>query len=77
MHIGVMVQIFVIPSGLGLAGAHFLGCTMQGTLCGIGAIDLSAFRAVGLIPLMAALLACYLPAQRAASVEPMTVLRSE
>jgi putative ABC transport system permease protein len=62
---------------LGLIGAYFVGRTMQSTLFGIGVIDLSAFGAVGLILLMAALLACYLPAHRAASVEPMVILRSE
>ena len=50
---------------------------MQGMLFGIGKFDLSAFAAVGLILLTAALLACYLPAHRAASVEPMAILRSE
>jgi putative ABC transport system permease protein len=40
-------------------------------------MDLSAFAAVGLILLLSALLACYLPARRAASVNPMDALRGE
>jgi putative ABC transport system permease protein len=50
---------------------------MQSFLFGVGAIDFSAFGAVGLMLLLAALLACYLPAFRAASVEIMQALRSE
>jgi ABC-type antimicrobial peptide transport system permease subunit len=62
---------------LGLAGAYFVGRAMRATLFGIGSFDLSAFAAVGLILLATALLACYLPARRAASAEPMAILRSE
>ena len=62
---------------LGLIGAYFVGRTMQSMLFGVGAVDYSAFGAVGLILLLAALLACYLPAHRAASVEPMAILRNE
>ncbi len=71
------VVLASIGLGLGLVGAYFVGRAMQSTLFGIGAIDLSAFAVVGLILMTTALLACYLPAQRAASVEPMTILRGE
>ncbi|QNI31274.1 ABC transporter permease [Alloacidobacterium dinghuense] len=63
--------------GLGLVGAYFVGRAMRSTLYGVGAMDLSAFAVVGLVLLVAALLACYLPARRAASVEPMQLLRME
>jgi putative ABC transport system permease protein len=43
----------------------------------VRALDFSAFSVVALILLVSALLACYLPARRAASVEPMRVLRTE
>jgi putative ABC transport system permease protein len=62
---------------LGLIGAYFVGRAMQSMLFGVRALDLSAFSAVALILLASALLACYLPARRAASVEPMGVLRTE
>ena len=62
---------------LGLIGAYFVGRTMQGALFGVGAMDPSAFAAVGLILLSAAVLACYLPGRRAASLEPMQALRRE
>jgi putative ABC transport system permease protein len=66
-----------IGLGLGLIGAYFVGRGMQSTLFGVRPMDFSAFTAVGLILMAAALLACYLPARRAASIEPMRVLRTE
>lgn len=63
--------------GLGLIGAYFVGRTMQSALFGVGAMDSSAFAMVGFILLLAALLACYLPGRRAASVEPIHALRRQ
>jgi len=50
---------------------------MRTMLFGVSAVDFSAFTAVCLVLLVAALLAYYLPARRAASVHPMQVLRTE
>jgi putative ABC transport system permease protein len=50
---------------------------MQSTLYGVSALDLYAFSAVGCVLLVAALVACFVPAHRAASTEPMRVLRTE
>jgi putative ABC transport system permease protein len=66
-----------IGLALGLVGAYFVGRGMRSTLYGVGAIDVSAFCAVGAILLVAALVACYFPARRAAAVEPMRALRNE
>ena len=71
------VLLACIGLGIGLIGAYFVGRAMRTMLYGVGALDLSAFAAVGLILLLAALLACYLPARRAASVNPMDALRGE
>jgi putative ABC transport system permease protein len=62
---------------LGLIGAYFVGRAMRSTLFGVGTIDVSAFSAVGMVLLLSALVACYLPARRAAAVEPMKALRIE
>ena len=62
---------------LGLIGAYFVGRAMRSTLYGVGAIDLSAFCAVGCILMASALVACFFPARRAAAVEPMKALRIE
>jgi putative ABC transport system permease protein len=63
--------------GLGLIGAFLAGRAMQSVLFGVPEIDFSAVAATGLVLLLAALLACYLPALRAASVETMRFLRNE
>ncbi|HEY1579209.1 MAG TPA: ABC transporter permease [Terracidiphilus sp.] len=62
---------------LGLVGAYFVGHAMRSTLFGVGSIDPSAFCAVGAILLVSALVACYVPARRAAAVDPMKALRIE
>jgi putative ABC transport system permease protein len=50
---------------------------MQSTLFGVEAFDVRAFGVVAIVLLVAALLACFLPAWRASRVEPMEALRYE
>jgi putative ABC transport system permease protein len=66
-----------IGLALGLIGAYFVGRGMQSTLYGVGKIDLSVFGLVALLLVVAAVIACLIPAHRAASVEPMQALRAE
>jgi predicted permease len=66
-----------IGLGLGLIGAYFVGRGMQSILFGVTAMDLPTFSAVGLLLLLAALLASYLPAVRAASMEATGFLRTK
>jgi putative ABC transport system permease protein len=67
----------VIGLGLGLVGAYFVGRAMQSMLFGVQALDFAAFLSVAAVLLAAAILACFLPARRAASVSPMRILRTE
>jgi putative ABC transport system permease protein len=62
---------------LGLIGAGLVGRTMSGMLYGVGTIDISAFGGVAIVLLASAILACYVPARRAARVDPMIALRYE
>jgi putative ABC transport system permease protein len=71
------VLLAAIGLGLGLIGAYFVGRAMQSLLFGIQALDFAAFISVATVLLAAAILACFLPAMRAASVSPMRVLRTE
>src|SRR5271170_6077524 len=66
-----------IGLGIGVGGALLVGRTMQTTLYGVGAMDFSVLLAVTAILFLTALLASYLPARRAASIEPMQALRTD
>jgi len=61
----------------GLAGAYFLTRFMQSLIFGIQAFDLATFAAVSLLLMGIALFACYVPARRAARVNPSEALRAE
>jgi putative ABC transport system permease protein len=71
------IALACLGLALGLIGAYFLGRGMQSTLFGVGKIDLAALASVALLLLLAAVVACFVPARRAASVEPMQALRAE
>ena len=79
--VGMVVREGVILAGiglgLGLVGAYFVGRAMQSMLFGVKPLDVLAFVSVGFVLLASAILACYLPARRAASIHPMQVLRME
>lgn len=62
---------------LGLGAAWLVGRAMHSTLYGVGSFDLAAFSAAALFLFVAALTACYFPARRAATVDPMQALRAE
>jgi predicted permease len=62
---------------IGLGGAYLVGRAMQSTLYGVGVMDARAFGAVACVLLVAAVLACLVPAWRASRVEPMVALRYE
>lgn len=62
---------------IGLAAAFFLTRLMASLLFGVGPKDPVTFVCVPIALLAVAILASYVPARRAAMVEPMVALRSE
>jgi putative ABC transport system permease protein len=62
---------------LGSAGAWALGRMLRSTLYGVSAADPATFAAVGVLLLAVGLLACGLPARRAARIQPLAALKSE
>ena len=67
----------VLGIGAGVLGSMAVTKLMQDLLFGIGAWDVPTLIAVATVLAVAALVASYLPARRAASVNPIDALRSE
>ncbi len=66
-----------VGTAIGAVGAYFVGRAMRGMVYGVGVIDPLVFTIVAATLLVAALVACLVPARRAASVDPMVALRQE
>jgi putative ABC transport system permease protein len=62
---------------LGLLGAWLVGRAMRSMLYGVTGFDFGVFGVVGGLLLVSAMLACYVPARRAASMDPMLALRQQ
>jgi putative ABC transport system permease protein len=75
--VGRAVGLAAAGVAAGLALAFALSRALDGLLLGIGATDPAAFAAGALVLLAAAFAASYLPAHRAARIDPLAALRSE
>jgi putative ABC transport system permease protein len=62
---------------LGVPIALAVGHTIRGLLYGVSPLDPLSILASLAVFLLVALLACYVPARRAAKVDPMVALRCE
>jgi putative ABC transport system permease protein len=71
------MRLSMLGLGIGLAGAVILGRLMRATLYGVQATDLISLAAVTALLFVAALLACWFPARRSATIDPIQALRNE
>jgi putative ABC transport system permease protein len=74
---GRSIRAATVGIALGFAAALALGRVLQGILLGVGGSDLLTYASVALLIISAVGLAGYLPARRAARVDPMVALRME
>jgi putative ABC transport system permease protein len=77
MVVGAGLRMAAFGMAIGLAGALFVTRVLKTFLYGVGPADRTTFAAVCAILGAAAFLASYLPARRAAAVDPMAALRLE
>ena len=61
----------------GLSLALVLGSTLEGVLFGVRALDLRSLAAAALVLLATAGVAIWVPARRAATIDPASALRAE
>jgi ABC-type antimicrobial peptide transport system permease subunit len=70
------VRVVAAGVAIGLGGAFATGRMVSGLLYGVSALDPLTFTAISVLLASVALLASWLPARRAARVDPMVALRS-
>jgi len=77
MILGQGSRAIFLGVAIGIAGSLALTRTVESLLFGVTATDPLTFGGVTLLLVVAALLACYIPARRATKVDPMVALRYE
>jgi ABC-type antimicrobial peptide transport system permease subunit len=77
MFVGEGLVLAGIGGTIGLAAAMGLTRLMKSLLFGISPLDPVTYAGVPLVLAAAAALASYLPARRAAAVDPVQVLKAE
>jgi putative ABC transport system permease protein len=75
--IGQGMRLAFLGIGIGLLGALALTRILADMLYEVSPVDAATFTLVPLLLMGVTLLACYVPARRAAKVDPMIALRCE
>ena len=75
--LGQGLGLAAIGIAMGLVGAAALTRVLETLLFGVGTRDPLTFAGVAVVLLIAALMACYAPARRAAGADPIAALRAD
>jgi len=70
-------RLVALGAIIGIAGGFALSRALSSFFFGVNAASPATYLEVGFVMLGIAVVACYLPAVRAARINPMTALRSE
>lgn len=77
MTVGLALRLTLVGAGIGLVLSVALSRVMEAALLGIASGDVVIFAAFSAVLIATALVAGYLPARRAAAIDPMIALRAE
>jgi putative ABC transport system permease protein len=77
MVIGEGFKLTAVGLGLGLGAAFAINRLIASQLFGVTATDPLTYGGVTMLLAMVSMVACYIPARRAARVDPMVALRRE
>jgi putative ABC transport system permease protein len=75
--VGQAMLLVAISMAIGLLGAFMATRLLSSMLYGVAAWDPITFASIGTLIAAVAFLACWLPARRAARVDPVIALRAE
>ncbi len=75
--LGEGLRLTALGLAIGVLGALAASRVLASFLYGVGATDVATYAAVALLLAGCAALACWIPARRAASIDPMRALRAE
>jgi predicted permease len=75
--LGQGLRLTLAGLAAGIAVSLVLTRFLRGMLFGVGTSDWLTFSTVSVVLCLVALIACFIPARRAASIEPMQALRTE